>query len=213
VDDEYQSPGYGAGPYTLFGAGLNTSQPFQQSVAVYINAGWAAPTPSYAQSFWIDMAANSSSADPNNYLGTEHNFRLTANGSAVSVSVDGQASPISTITTSGWYDFQMTYGPGANGTDPVVTDMNIYSLDGTGNPNALIGTTTVLGNSDGEVTTGNDLSGSGYLWFTVWANGSADDTLDVANVEASPVPEPSVVALAGIGSLVLFGLNRFRRQS
>src|ERR1700685_2301071 len=54
VDDEYQSPGYGSGPYSLFGSGITTSQPFYQSVDVYINAGWAAPTPSYAQSFWID---------------------------------------------------------------------------------------------------------------------------------------------------------------
>jgi len=205
--------GYGDGPYSFFGSGITTSQPFYQSVDVYINAGWAAPTPSYAQSFWIDMAANSSNADPLNYLGTEHNFRLTANGSAVSVSVDGQVSPISTITSSGWYDFQMTYGSGANGTDPVVTDMNVFSLDGAGNPNGLIGTTTVLGNSDGEVTTGNDLSGSGYLWFTVWANGSANDTLDVANVEASAVPEPTTAGcfLLGLGALICS--RRFRKGS
>jgi hypothetical protein len=210
VDDEYQAPGYGAGPYSLFGAGITTSQPFYQSVDVYINAGWAAPTPSYAQSFWIDMTPNSS--DNSTFYGAEHNFRLTASGSNMSVSVDGQASPISTIATSGWYDFQMAYSPDPIGTNPELTSMNIFSVDGSGNPSALVGTTNVVADSPGGPTESQNVTGSGYVWFTVWANGSAGDTLNVANVEAVAVPEPGTWALVAIGT----GLGIFlrgRRQS
>src|SRR5271168_1703877 len=45
VDDEYL-PGYGSGPYSLFGTGITTapSQSFYQSVDVYIDTAWDAPT-------------------------------------------------------------------------------------------------------------------------------------------------------------------------
>jgi len=212
VPDEYSTafgdpPGYGSGPYSLFGAGITTTKPFEQSIDVYINADWAAPTPSYAQSFWIDMQPNTSDGSS----GAEHNFRVTADGSAVSVLVDGQASPISTITTSGWYDFQMTYSPGATGTDPEVTDMNIFNVNGAGNPDALIGTTTVIGDSPGGPTDGDVVTGSGYVWFTVWANGSAGDSLNVADVtaEANSVPdEASTLPLLAVGFAALAGLRR-----
>ena len=205
VDDEYQAPGYGSGPYSLFGTGITTSQPFYQSVDVYINANWAAPTPSYAQSFWIDMQPNTSDGDS----GAEHNFRLTASGTAVSVSVDGQATPISTISTSGWYDFQMTFSPDPIGTNPELTSMNIFSVDGSGNPAALIGTTNVVGNSPGGPAESQDVTGSGYVWFPVWANGSAGDSLSVANVDAAVVPEPTTVMLVGTG---LMGMLIFARR-
>jgi hypothetical protein len=47
-------------------------------------------------------------ADPNNW-GAEHNFRLTALGSSVRVTVDGQTTPLAVITQSGWYTFLMTW--------------------------------------------------------------------------------------------------------
>ncbi len=203
-NDEYQA-GYGSGPYSLFGPGITTSQPFYQSVDVYINANWAVPNPSYAQSFWIDMQPTTSDND----TGAEHNFRLTASGTNVSVSVDGQASPISTITTSGWYDFQMTFTPDPIGTNPELTTMNIFNVDGSGNPGALIGTTNVVGNSPGGPAESQDVTGSGYVWFTVWTDGSASNMLNVANVEAVTVPEPTSVMLVGTG---LMGLLVFARR-
>jgi hypothetical protein len=208
VDDEYQT-GYGAGPYSVFGAGINTTQPFYQSVDVYINASWAVPNPSYAQSFWIDMAPNSSDSDT--FYGAEHNFRLTASGTSVGVSVDGQATPISTITTSGWYDFQMAYSPDPIGTNPELTSMNIFSVDGSGNPSALVGTTNVVADSVGGPTQSQNVTGSGYVWFTVWTDGTADDTLNVADVEAVAVPEPTTVMLVGAGLMGMLIVVRRRK--
>jgi hypothetical protein len=199
--------GYGSGPYSFFGPGITTSGSFYQSVAVYINAGWGQAVPSYAQSFWIDMSP--ANPDPNNY-GAEHNFRITANGSSVSASVDGQASPITTITSSGWYTFQMLYRHASNPADPLLTDMNIYDLAN----DALMGTTTVEATSPGGPLASQDVTGSGYVWFTVWPNGFAGDTLDVANVETAsilnPVPEPSTY-LAGALLLLPFGVSTVRK--
>jgi PEP-CTERM motif len=53
------------------------------------------------------------------------------------------------------------------------------------------------------------VTGSGYVWFTVWTDGSAGDTLNVANVEASVVPEPTSVMLVGTG---LMGMLIFVRR-
>jgi hypothetical protein len=107
------------------------------------------------------MQPNTSDGDS----GAEHNFRLTASGTAVSVSVDGQTTPISTITPSGWYDFQMTYSPDPIGTNPELTSMNIFSVDGSSNPATLTGTTNVVADSPGGPAASDVVTGSGYVWF------------------------------------------------
>ncbi len=204
VDDEYET-GVGAGPYSLFGPGISTApgQALYQSVDVYINATTAAPVPSYDGSFWIDMMPNVSDS-PTDY-GAEHNFRLNATGTDVTVSVDGQSSPITDITSSGWYDFQMLYLPASLSTDPEITEMNIFSVNSAGQPGTLLGTSTVTANSPGGPTATEDVDGSGYVWFTVWTNGTAGDALDVANVDADvvAVPEPGTFAAVIIGLPVL----------
>lgn len=197
LDDGYGYAGYGDGPYSLFGPGITTSGSFYQSVSVYINTSWAQAAVASTPSFWIDM----SPAHPAGNYGAEHNFQVTANGSSVSVSVDGQATPIATIASSGWYTFQMLYRSAANPADPLITDMNIYDL-----ANNLIGTTTVDATSPGGPLASQDVTGSDYVWFTVWQNGFANDTLDVANVEASVVPEPTTMTLL----LLAFGVGTLR---
>jgi hypothetical protein len=54
--------------------------------------------------------------------------------------------------------------------------MNIFS------GNNLVGSAPVLGNSDGETLTSNNLGGPGYLWFAVAQNG--DGTLAIDNIQA-----------------------------
>jgi hypothetical protein len=125
---------------------------------------------------WIDETPTS---PPGNY-GAEHNFRITPTGSAsVEIFVDGQGTPIETITTSGWYVFQMTYRKGAQPTDLVSTDMNVFDSN-----NNLLGTTTVMSNSPGGPLLSQDLGGPGYVWITVWPNGWANDVLAIDNVRA-----------------------------
>jgi hypothetical protein len=129
---------------------------------------------------WIDMQPGNPDA---NNSGAEHNFRLTPTGSSVAVTVDGQTTPIVTLTTPGWYKFQMTYQKGAHPTDLVTSVMNVF--DNSPNPN-LLGTTTVLSNSvsiDGPLLSEN-LLGPGYVWITVWADNFANDVLAIDNARA-----------------------------
>ncbi len=97
---------------------------------------------------------------------------------SVQIYVDGQGSPIATITTSGWYTFQMTYRKGAP-TDLVSTDMNVFDA----NKN-LLGTTTVMSNSPGGPLLSQDLGGPGYVWITAWPDGWDNDVLAIDNVRA-----------------------------
>ena len=141
---------------------------------------------------WIDMSPGQPSPTGNNYVG-EHNFRLTPTGSSVGVFVDGLPS-IATITTSGWYNFQMVYKKGKNPTDPVTTVMNVF--DPSGN---LIGSTTLVDNTydpsmpsmAGGTLLSQDLQGPGYVWITVWPNGWASDLLGIDDVRADLLPPPS----------------------
>lgn len=178
-------PGFGYGEYSFFG--YSTPPPylgdFSQSIDVYIFANW--PLALYnGPGFWIDMQP--SNPDPAN-SGAEHNFRLTPNGSSVAITVDGQTTPIFTITTTGWYKFQMTYQKGAHPTDLVTTNMNVF--DNSPNP-VLLGTTQVLSNSisvDGPLLSAN-LLGPGYVWLTVWADNwpaaTPPDVLAIDNARA-----------------------------
>jgi len=180
VYDTYGT-GYGGAEYSLFGYATQPPYPgdFSQSISMYIDKNWPTASPNgNGVGVWIDMSPGN--PDPNNY-GAEHNFRFTPSGTAVAVSVDGQGSPIATITTSGWYKFQMTYQKGALPTDLVITNMNVF--DSTGH---LVGTTTVLANSPGGPLLSENLLGPGYVWITVWADGwpaaGANDVLAIDDV-------------------------------
>ena len=182
--DTYQA-GYGYGGYSFFAFTTPPPYPgdFSQSIDMYVFANW--PLAIYSgPGVWIDMQP--SNPDPNN-SGAEHNFRLTPNGSSVAIFVDGQTAPFFTLTTSGWYKFQMTYQKGATPADLVTTNMNVF--DNSANPN-LLGTTTVHSDSvsiDGPLLSAN-LLGPGYVWITVipdgWPAAGADDVLAIDNARA-----------------------------
>jgi len=133
TDDSYL-PGYGSGGYSFFGG--NGTYPvgtgFYQSIDVYIDTSLTQPI-GYDQAFWIDMSPSSS--DPYDVAnngglgyGDEQNFRLTYTGSGVGVQASGATNPFASITTTGWYQFEITYQPGGNPTDLVDTNMYIYNL-------------------------------------------------------------------------------------
>jgi len=175
VHDSYL-PGYGGAEYSFFGFTAPPPFPgdFSQSIDMYVFADW--PLAIYnGPGVWIDMSPTQAN------FGGEHNFRLTPTASAVAVevAVDGQTTPIVTITTSGWYKFQMTYRKGAQPTDLVSTDMNVFDTS-----DNLLGTTTVVSNSPGGPLFSQDLGGPGYVWITVWPNGWANDMLAIDNVRA-----------------------------
>ncbi len=205
--DGYGYVGYGDGGFSRFGGSDSVFHGnFYQAIDVYIDANWAAPAATYSPGFWIDMTPYH--ADPNNY-GAEHNFRVWATGSSVSVTVDGQATPIANITSSGWYTFMMTWSQAANLADPVISDMNIYD-----SADQLVGTTQVLANSPGGPFPSADLRGNGYVWLSVWQNGFANDVLGIDNVRTGPlqanVPDGGcTVGLLGLAMASLAGLRRW----
>ena len=186
TDNAYSAGYYGGGGYTYFGGPQETyTGAFEQSVAIYINTTWAAPTPLPSfPAFWLDMAP--SSQDPNNY-GAEHNFRFYVDGSgSIAVTNDGSSSsdPIATISTSGWYTFQMKWYKAANPSDPALTDMNIYNSAG-----QLIGDRTALpATAPSGPLPSSELLGHGYAWITVWQNGFANDQLAIDNLQTSVQP-------------------------
>jgi len=182
LHDGYGYPGFGDGGFSQFGGSNSVyGGDFYQAIDVYIMANWPTPVgdPS-SPSFWIDSTPYH--ADPNNY-GAEHNFRIKATGSSVLVTVDGQSTPIATLTNSGWYTFLMTWRKAPNAADPVISDMNVYDA-----AHHLVGTTTVVANSPGGPFASSDLRGNGYVWITVWQNGFAGDVLALDNQRTGSLP-------------------------
>jgi len=201
LDNDYQA-GYGDGGYSFFGG--NGAYPlgtgFYQSIDVYIDTSLTQPL-SYDQAFWIDMTPSSS--DPNdvanNYgsgYGDEQNFRLAYSGTGVDVSASGAASPFASITTTGWYQFEIAYQPAGSPTDLVDTNMYVYNLYNS----ALVGSANVIANQDGETLQNRYLDGPGYVWLAVWQNGFSSDMLNIDDVQtgafpAAAVPEPTSILL------------------
>ena len=177
--DGYQA-GYGDAGYSYFGGkGLVYEGDFFQAIDVYIDAKWAPAAAAGVPSFWIDMAPYH--ADPANY-GAEHNFQLTATGSQVNVTADG-ATPIASLTKSGWYTFLMTFRKDADPTQPVISDLVVLNADGD-----VMGTATVKAVSPGGPFLSQDLLGNGYVWITVWQNGFAKDVLGIDNIRTALLP-------------------------
>jgi hypothetical protein len=178
-------PGYGDGGYTYFGGAQKTyTGPFQQSVSIYINTDWAAPTNPSVPAFWLDETPYHQ--DPNNF-GAEHNFRFWVDGSGtIKVTADGdsESNAFATITSSGWYTFQMVYYKAANPSDPALTDLNVYDPS-----NTVVGSKTGLhATAPGGPLASSDLLGHGYAWLTVWQNGFANDQLAIDKLNTSVLP-------------------------
>ena len=216
----YQNPGYGSGGFSNLNGNGTTPTPypgssFSQSISVYINTATSAPTVSpTGPAFWIDMSPDVRTT-PDVYCGAvacsdEHNFQLYYNGSSVTVGVDGGATPVLTIATSGWYTFQDTYAMGATPTSLVNTDLNIFNSS-----NTLLSSTAELGNSNGETLLSDNLGGPGYIWLPVWQNGFSNDLLGIDNVRAdsTPVPEPASGTLFMAALLAAAGFGVFRRRA
>lgn len=176
---------FGDAGYSRYGGSDSTyNGDFYQAIDVYIDVNWAPPVHYPTEkAFWIDMTPYH--ADSGNY-GAEHNFRLKALGSTVEVYVDGQTTPIATLTASGWYTFEMVWRRAPILSDPVISDMNVYNSTHT-----LQGTTVVYATSPGGPFASSDLRGNGYVWITLWQNGFAGDVLAIDNERTGLLPPVS----------------------
>ena len=204
VENDYDT-GYGTGGYTFYdGPQKFYTGAFSQSVSIYIDTTWAAPSNPSVPAFWLDMTPDHS--DPNNY-GAEHNFRFYVDGSgAVKVAVDGDdpnTNAVANITSSGWYTFEMVFRKAANPGDPVLTDLRV--LNSAGN---VIGTPQLdrPATSPGGPMASGDLTGHGYAWFTVWQNGFAGNQLAIDNLKTEVLPITGT-ATVDVADAALHGSN------
>jgi len=202
--DAYQA-GYGSGGYTYYGGRSAYVGDTTQSLDIYIDPTWAA-----GSGFWLDMSPANQTGTASNYA-AESNFRFSADGSQVDVNAHGTGT-MASITTAGWYTFQMMFSKGALLTDPIITALSIFDHSGT-----QVGS-TVFTPAD-MVTYGNDyqsqyLGSGGYAWLTVWRNGFADDLLhiDNANQTIGATPLPAALPLFGSGLGVVGGILGWRKK-
>jgi PEP-CTERM motif len=212
------STGYANGGSSFFGFDTSVppypGSPFTQSIAVYINVNTPAPSNAGTPAFWIDDSPSSSSPSDAGSggigYGGEHNFRLSYTGTSVAVTADG-STPLATLTTSGWYVFQMIYAKGATSTSLATTTLSILDHNG-----HQVGTSAfLLDSSDADPLESQYLQGPGYVWLTVWQNNFSNDYLGIDDVRAdtvSGVPEPASFALLGGGFVLLAGFGMARRK-
>lgn len=205
--------GYGTAGFSWFEG--NGSMPplypgsgFSQSIAVYINVNTPAPTNPNDAGFAVDMSPGTTLTTDTCYpaaCADEQLFRLFYTGSSVNVIVpegNGASTPtVATITTSGWYTFQITYQPGMAGT--VVNDMNILNASG-----QMISSTYLTEGTNAGMLLNADLAGPGYVWLPQWQNGFSGNLLGIDDVSADtlPTPEPPSGVLMLIGFACLAGL-------
>ncbi len=186
VHNSYSS-GYGGAGYSYLGGRDRVYQgSFFQSIDVYIDPTWS------GEGFWIDMAPCGTNNSTLN--AAEGNFRLTADGSSVYVQANN-SSNIATITNPGWYTFEMAWSKGANPTDLINMDLNMYDASST-----LLGSESFLAvSSQGQ---SQYLGNNSYIWIKAWQNGFADDVIAIDNVQTGPVPipVPGTFVLAALGA-------------
>lgn len=197
VHDAYIA-GYGSAGFSLFGARDPVYQgSFYQSIDVYINPSWS------GLGLWIDMAP--ADIDNTSLYAAEGNFRLTANGSSVSVQAIN-SSTLTTITNAGWYTFEMVWSKGVNPTDLINMDLNVYDSADT-----LLGTESFLASFPQGTHLGESqyLGNNSYVWLSVWQNGFANDIIAIDNVQTGAViPAPGAIILGGIGACVVGWFKR-----
>jgi hypothetical protein len=188
---DFYSSGYGTAGYSYFGGRDRVYQgSFFQSIDVYIDPAWS------GQGFWIDMAP--CDIDKTTLYAAEGNFRLTADGSSVNVQAIN-SSNLTTITTAGWYTFEMVWSKGTNPTDLINMDLNVYDSS-----SALLGSESFLAIFPQGTHPGQSqyLGNNSYVWLKAWQNGFANDVIAIDNVQTGPIPipAPAAVTLCALGA-------------
>lgn len=171
----------GMGGYSFFGSRDPVyAGPFFQSIDVYVDPAWS------GGGFWIDMAP--ADVDDVSLYAAEGNFRLTADGSSVSVqAINGPV--IANITVAGWYTFRMTWSKGEAPTDLI--NMNLAVSDANGIELGAWDTQAIYP-QDLHPGESQYLGNNSYVWITVWTNGFAGDVIAIDNVVTDSVPDSTV---------------------
>jgi hypothetical protein len=192
TDDPHSGLGIAGG--TLYGSTVSTHSVngFQESIDIYVDTALWLPQNTNGSNFVVSTRPTTTSgAAPSGTADDFVNFIFTVN-TAGSIAVSSSASPaLTTITTSGWYQFVTTFVPG---TQFVTNDVSV--LDAQGN---------LMGTTGHQVSTlpSASLGGSGLTLFSPWRNGFAGDVIAIDNLETNALPEPMTLGLLPIGLALL----------
>lgn len=200
----HYAAGYGEAGYTYFGGRSAYVGDTTQSLDIYIDPAWAA-----GSSFWLDMSPANQTGLASNYA-AESNFRFSADGSQVNVNAHGNVVPMASITTAGWYTFQMMFSKGTLPTDPIIVALSIFDHLGTQVGSTVVTPTNMV--SYGDDYQSQYLGSGGYAWLTVWKNGSAGDVLHIDNANQMITPLPAALPLFGSGLGVVGGILGWRKR-
>lgn len=192
-------PGGGSGPYyfpSSFDYNLAT---LSYNVDMYADPQIAADVSGLD---WWWTSAFSDAAF--NYI-TESGISGFSNGDGTWTYTTTSGAPIATVPTGNWYELEVTYQQGSDGTIDGVH--NVWDSTHT----SLLGSVTLTSLASDPV---NQTFGPYYSWFT---NFTADvDVLFIDNFKvtgaAAAVPEPSTLALASLGCLGMLLVARKRRH-
>jgi len=195
--DNVGGPQQGYGGYTAFGGtGGVTPNGFGQSFDLYVDLSRWTTTQIPGANLVIsthpwDAVANAQSADL-------VNFAFTASNTGVLVQSVASTN-LATITQSGWYQFTMTFVPGASGF--VESDVTVSDLQ-----NNVLGTAHYVP-PVGSTLANARIGGAGYMIVGPWQTGFAGDVIAIDNVQTYLIPEPTIVGAVG-GLLALIRRRR-----
>jgi hypothetical protein len=193
------SGGLGYAGYTSFGSPVTTAtQGFAESVDIYLDTTRWLPTQNAGSDFVISTQPEDTSPGT---AGEFMNIFFTVT-TAGTINVSSIASSnLATITKSGWYQFIISFVPGASG--DVENDVSV--LDSLGN---VVGTAHYVPPPASAMPSSN-LGGNGYMIFGPWQNGFAGDVLGIDNLQTYAVPEPALLGALPLGLALL--RRRLRR--
>ncbi|MEQ8210096.1 MAG: PEP-CTERM sorting domain-containing protein [Lacipirellulaceae bacterium] len=192
----------GTGPFTRFDGYRDTwTGGFTASIDVYLDTNWA-----NGEGFDYSVAANGSDGDHQR----DFVFHVTKDTSSGDLLVGGsnntnfapredlETIDNYSILTTGWYTLEHVFRDAGDGT--LAVDLNLRDSGG-----ALLFTET---RNDGSDVIATEVGGNRYGWFT---DISVSGGINVDGHTLSVIPEPTALALAGLGVCGL-ALGRRRKQ-
>jgi len=173
-------PGYGTSVFTRSGGSVTPyAGDFYVALDIYVDTATWGPV---GDGFWLDASPRNAGTGFSDFNAeTNFRFEVPALGSVkVSAFTLGGSNVITTLTSSGWYTFVITFRKTGNlTTDPVFSDQMIYSASG-----MLMGTSSLP-----TLMASADLGGNSYEhWITVWKDGFANDMIAVDNSRTGFLP-------------------------
>ncbi|PAW78309.1 MAG: hypothetical protein B9S32_07190 [Verrucomicrobia bacterium Tous-C9LFEB] len=197
--------------YNLAGA-VNYSSAFTLHFSLNVSSVGLAPTATFGTPIQFYLGDNSTSAGTkaywtSGYVSSGGVLYLYVASSTNGSSVTGvNLGSYTTYSAYGQYvDFDITI-------DPTTHKYTNLTLTGAAS-GAVDKTSTLLGSSSGgEIPWLNNTLGTPSSTFVLAAGGGGASVFDIDNLSISNVPEPTTIALAAFGTMILLGRHRSRRR-